>query len=183
MDCTTAAWVSVTGGAIELLGILTVAADLLYAGRVPNLKATIGKLLRRPPPVVYGRASAGSGLTARSTTRSSGQVLPQEPPADDVAGQLLRLERRIDELRADLAREATARAEAVARLERSIQPTLAVAPERNHGPASRPHLREETGDQSTLDRLGRHRRIRVRPRAQHLRDVHVGPVHVRTPAS
>lgn len=124
MDCTTAAWVSVTGGAIELLGILTVAADLLYAGRVPNLKAMIRKLLRRPPPVVYGRASAGSGLTARSTTRSSGQVLPQEPPADDVAGQLRRLERCIDELRADLAREATARAEAVARLERSIQPTL-----------------------------------------------------------
>jgi hypothetical protein len=43
---------------------------------------------------------------------------------NDVAGQLRQLERRLEELRGDLEREATARAEADARLERSIRPTL-----------------------------------------------------------
>jgi hypothetical protein len=63
-------------------------------------------------------------LTAHGTTQSSGRVLPPEPDPDDVFGQLHRLERRIEELRADLQRETTVRAEADARLERSIHPTL-----------------------------------------------------------
>jgi hypothetical protein len=116
---------SVTGSGIELLGILTVAADLLYAGRVPNLKATVRKLLRWPPSVKHGRASGSIDLTVHSATQaqSVGHV-DLEPDTAGVVGQLHRLERRIDELRANLEREVTARADAIARLERSIQPTL-----------------------------------------------------------
>jgi hypothetical protein len=129
MDCpTTAAVVSGIGGVIELLGILTVAADLLYTGRVPNLKLTTRKLLRRPPPVVYGQAA---DVETRSRIAASAVVVPAPErhrwwwsPWRRYRAQLRQLERRMDELRDDLGRERTARAEADAALERSLQPTL-----------------------------------------------------------
>jgi hypothetical protein len=61
MDCMTAASVSVVGGVIELLGILLAAADLLYEGRVPNLRVTARRLLRRRPRVVQGSGQIQQG--------------------------------------------------------------------------------------------------------------------------
>jgi hypothetical protein len=130
MDCTTtAAVVSGIGGVIELLGIVTLAADLLYTGRVPNLKLTTRKLLRRPPPVVYGRASGGIELNIGIEGSAVLVPAPERPrwwssPWRRYHAQLRQLERRMDELRDDLGRERTARAEAIAALERSLQPTL-----------------------------------------------------------
>jgi hypothetical protein len=123
MDCQTAGWVSVSGGVVELLGIVTVAVDLRLAGRVPDLQAFVRRLGRRRPRVVHGQAN----VDLRVHGVAQGQRVEDvrlNVDTNDVAGQLRQLERRLEELRGDLEREATARAEADARLERSIRPTL-----------------------------------------------------------
>ena len=97
--------------------------------------------------------------------------------------QLRQLERRMDEPRDDLGRERTARGRGDRSPRALAAAGTAVTPERNHGLAPRPHDGQETGDGSTVDSLGRRRRVRVRPCAQHLWHVHVSSVHVRGPGN
>src|SRR5215204_5063891 len=124
MDCSTAAWVSVIGGVIELLGILTVAADLLYTGRVPDVRGVARKLLGRPPGVVLASSQLNQAISLRDSGRAGAEVLRPAVDTGDVAGQLHELERRIEEVRAEGEREVRSLAEAMARLERSIQDQL-----------------------------------------------------------
>jgi hypothetical protein len=124
MDCmVAAASISASGSLLQLAGVTTVALDLIASGRLPHVRAMVRRFLRQSPRIINATAEldqatnlgdAGGGV-------DSARV---EIEAGDVPGQLRELERRIDEVRTATEREASSRAEADARLERSIQEQL-----------------------------------------------------------
>lgn len=120
MDCSAVAWVGGIGSALQLVGVATVAADLIHHGRVPDVRGTLRRLLRRSRTVhLQGSAHASAGVA----TAAMGVAGPARVQIGHggVQEQLLELERRIGEVQASVEREGRSRAEAVARLERATQ--------------------------------------------------------------
>lgn len=120
MDCSVVAWVSGTGSALQLVGVATVAADLIHHGRVPDVRGLLRRLLRRSR-AVHREGSAHASL--RVTTAATGFAGPArvEIGRGGIQEQLLELERRIGEVQASVEREGRSRAEAIARLEHATQ--------------------------------------------------------------
>jgi hypothetical protein len=115
------AWVSGIGSALQLVGVATVAADLIHHGRVPDVRGTLRRLLRRSRSVhLQGAAHASARITG-TATGVAGPARVEIGRGGDVEEQMLELERRIGEVQASVEREGRSRAEAIARLERGTQ--------------------------------------------------------------
>jgi hypothetical protein len=103
---------------LQLVGVATVAADLIHHGRVPDVReCSDGCFGGRAPSTGKGPRTPPCGLRPRR--RAS--PVRVEIGRGGIQEQLLELERRIGEVQASVEREGRSRAEAIARLEHATQ--------------------------------------------------------------